>query len=136
MAVTIRNTGSVPVDAWRLSFTLPGQQRLVRGWSGQWRQAGMSVVALGGALPAGGSVATGFDAAYRDVTSLPAEFLLNGTPCGSVLSIEGQNTPASAVGGAARATPEAAAPTAAAQADDNKGKESGNSGKGKGKGKD
>jgi serine/threonine-protein kinase len=78
-AVTIRNTGSAPVAAWRLSFMLPDQQRLVRGWTDRWQQSGHSVVALGGALPAGGVVATGFDAAYGCVTSLPAAFALNGT---------------------------------------------------------
>ena len=92
-AVTIRNTGSAPVDAWRLSFTLPDQQRLLRGWSGQWEQSGLSVHALGGALPPGGSVTTGFDAAYRNVTSLPAGFALNGTACASVMSVLGQQTP-------------------------------------------
>jgi hypothetical protein len=135
-AVTIRNTGSVPVDAWQLSFTLPDRQRLVRGWSGHWRQAGMSVLARGGSLPAGGSVATGFDAAYRDVTSLPAEFLLNGTRCQSVLSVRGQNTPAPPVRAATRSAPKAttaAQPATTDKGADNKGK--GND-KGKGKGKD
>jgi eukaryotic-like serine/threonine-protein kinase len=133
-AVTIRNTGSVPVDAWQLSFTLPDRQRLVRGWSGQWRQAGMSVLARGGVLPAGGSVATGFDAAYRDVTSLPAEFLLNGTRCQTVLSVRGQNTPAPPVRAATRSAPKAttaAEPAGTAKANHNDGR-----GKGKGKGKD
>ena len=92
-AVTIRNTGSAPVTAWRLSFTLPDEQRLVRGWTDRWQQSGHSVQALGGALPAGGAVATGFDAAYRGVTSLPGAFALNGTACGSVLSVQGQSTP-------------------------------------------
>jgi hypothetical protein len=132
-AVTIRNTGSVRVDAWQLSFTLPDQQRLVRGWSGDWRQAGMSVLARGGSLPAGGSAATGFDATYRDVTSLPAEFLLNGTRCQSLLSVRGQNKPARTVRAATRSAPKATTAAQPAKGGDNKGK---GSGKGKGKGKD
>jgi serine/threonine-protein kinase len=135
-AVTIRNTGSVAVDAWQLSFTLPDRQRLVRGWSGHWRQAGMSVLARGGSLPAGASVATGFDAAYRDVTSLPGEFLLNGTRCQPVLSVQGQNTPAPPVRAATRSAPKATTAAQPAKTDkggDNKGK---GSGKGNGKGKD
>jgi eukaryotic-like serine/threonine-protein kinase len=91
-AVTIRNTGSQPVPAWRLSFTLPDEQRLLRGWTGQWQQSGRSILALGGALPAGGSVTTGFDAAYQGATSLPAAFVLNGTACTSVLSVQGRNS--------------------------------------------
>jgi serine/threonine-protein kinase len=131
-AVTIRNTGSAPVAAWRLSFTLPDQQRLLRGWTGRWQQSGRSVQALGGALPAGGSIATGFDAAYRGVTALPAAFVLNGTTCASVLSVRGQSTPT-----ASAPTRSAAKPARPAKAAPAPAKAGGKAeGKGKGKGKD
>jgi eukaryotic-like serine/threonine-protein kinase len=93
-AVTIRNTGDVAVDAWRLTFALPGRQSLIRGWNNRWQQTGVDVQARGGALPAGGSVATGFEAQYRDAAALPAQFLLNGTACQSALSIRNQKAPA------------------------------------------
>ena len=93
-AVTIRNTGDVAVDTWRLTFALPGRQSLVRGWNNRWQQTGVDVQARGGALPPGGSVATGFEAQYRDAAVLPAQFLLNGTLCQSALSISSQKTPA------------------------------------------
>jgi serine/threonine-protein kinase len=124
-AVTIRNTGSAPVPAWRLSFTLPDQQRLLRGWTGRWEQSGRSVLAVGGALAPGTSVTTGFDAAYRGVTALPAAFVLNGTTCASVLSVRGQSTPKAPVPARSVPKPAKAAP-APAKAD----------GRGKGKGKD
>jgi hypothetical protein len=127
-AVTIRNTGSAAVAAWRLSFTLPDRQRLLRGWTGRWQQSGRSVQALGGALPPGSSVTTGFDAAYRDVTSLPAAFALNGTTCASVMSVRGQNTPTAPPPTRSIPKPAKAAP-APAQADDKA------EGKGKDKGK-
>jgi serine/threonine-protein kinase len=130
-AVTIRNTGSAPVAAWRLSFTLPDEQRLLHGWTGRWQQSGRSVQALGGALPAGGIVTTGFDAAYRGVTALPAAFMLNGTACASVLAVRGQSTPkAPAV---TRSVPK---PVKAAPAPAKAGGKAEGKGKGKGKGKD
>jgi serine/threonine-protein kinase len=136
-AVTIRNTGQVPVDAWQLRFTLPDRQTVVRGWTGQWRQTGTDVLALGGALPAGGSVATGFDAVYGDATSLPAEFLLNGTTCRPVLSVLGQSTPPTTAATEGPARPVAQPPAAPPARTDNSGPGSANSGKGKDKpGKD
>jgi eukaryotic-like serine/threonine-protein kinase len=129
-AVTIRNTGQVPVDAWQLRFTLPEQQTVVRGWTGGWRQTGSEVLARGGALPAGGSVATGFDAAYRDATALPAAFMLNGTACTPVLSVFGQSTPPTT------APTQAPARQAAQARADNSGPGSSNSGEGKAKDKD
>jgi hypothetical protein len=133
-AVTIRNTGQVPVDAWQLRFTLPGRQTVVRGWTDRWQQTGADVLALGGALPAGGRVATGFDAAYRDATALPATFVLNGTTCTPVLSVFGQSTPPTTA-----AIDPPAGPAAAAGTDNsgpgNAGSGNDNSGKDKGKGK-
>jgi len=132
-AVTIRNTGSAPVSAWRLSFTLPDEQRLVRGWTDRWQQSGHSVQALGGILPAGGVVATGFDAAYRGVTSLPAAFALNGTACGSVLSVQGQSTPKTSAPTRSTRKAAKAAPAAVPKAGEDKPKAKD---KGKGEGKD
>jgi eukaryotic-like serine/threonine-protein kinase len=131
-AVTIRNTGPVPVDAWQLRFTLPDRQTVVRGWTGQWRQSGTDVLARGGALPAGGSVATGFDAVYRDATSLPAAFALNGTTCTPVLSVLGQSTPPTT---AATEAPTRRPPVAATTRTDNSGKGNADDGEGGGKGK-
>jgi serine/threonine-protein kinase len=141
-AVTIRNTGRVPVDAWQLRFTFPDRQTVVRGWTGQWRQSGMDVLALGGELPAGGTVATGFDAVYRDATALPGAFVLNGTTCTPVLSVLGQSTPPTTAATEAPARPPAAAgtrtdnsgPGSGNSGSGNSGEGKGNSGKGKGNG--
>ena len=88
-AVTIQNTGTVPVADWQLTFDVPAEQRLVRGWTDSWRQDGQVMQVHGGDLPAGGSVATGFDAAYPSVHAVPAQFRLNGSTCRSVLSVAG-----------------------------------------------
>ncbi|HEX8930186.1 MAG TPA: cellulose binding domain-containing protein, partial [Actinomycetota bacterium] len=129
--VTIRNTGSAAVPAWRLSFTLGDQQRLLRGWTGRWEQSGRSVLAVGGALAPGASVTTGFDAAYRGATALPAAFMLNGTACASTLSVRGRNTPSTPA--PVRTTPRPAQAGSAVVAKGGKGKDKG---KGKGEGKD
>jgi eukaryotic-like serine/threonine-protein kinase len=128
-AVTIRNTGSAAVPAWRLSFTLGDQQRLLRGWTGRWEQSGRSVLAVGGALAPGASVTTGFDAAYRGATALPAAFMLNGTACASTLSVRGRNTPSTPA--PVRTTPRPAKAGSTVVAKGGKGK-----GDGKGKGED
>lgn len=86
--VTILNTGSVPVPAWRLSFALPADQRVTEGWAATWKQDGRTVVAQGGKLPAGGTVATGFSTAYGEVAALPVTFRLNGTECQAEMSVQ------------------------------------------------
>jgi hypothetical protein len=110
----------------------------------------MEVLALGGALPAGGIVATGFDADYSDATALPAAFLLNGTACTPALSVFGQSTPPATPPPtpATRAPAQNVAPartdnSGPGNSDDNSGKGKGeggsgddNSGKGKGGGDD
>ncbi|WP_127505445.1 serine/threonine-protein kinase [Actinoplanes solisilvae] len=85
--VTILNTSPVAVPAWQLSFALPSDQRLLKGWSGTWKQQGRTVVAAGGRLPAGGTVATGFATAYGRVATLPVTFRLNGTECQAEMSV-------------------------------------------------
>ena len=92
-AVTIVNTGPVPVSGWQLTFAVPAEQRLLRGWAGVWTQDGRLMRARGDDLPAGGSVATGFDATYRGVNALPAGFQLNGSACRSVLTVADRPEP-------------------------------------------
>jgi hypothetical protein len=91
-AVTVFNTGTTPLNDWQLSFALPTDQRLVRGWSGHWQQTGQSVQTHGTNLPAQGFAATGFDAAYAGVNGLPTRFELDGTACTSNLSVAGQTS--------------------------------------------
>ncbi|WP_250005377.1 serine/threonine-protein kinase [Actinoplanes sp. M2I2] len=85
--VTILNTGEVAVPAWRLSFALPSDQRLLKGWSATWRQKGRTVEAAGGRLPAGGTAATSFSTTYGEVAALPVTFRLNGTTCQAEMSV-------------------------------------------------
>ncbi|MFC3383548.1 serine/threonine-protein kinase [Couchioplanes azureus] len=92
-AVTVANTGTAPISDWRLTFTFPAEQELIRGWNARWRQVGRTVQATGGDLPARASAATRLDGTYRETTALPAEFRLNGTACATVLSAADQTVP-------------------------------------------
>lgn len=59
--VTVANTGSSPVDGWKLAFTLPGGQGITSAWSAE--------------------VSFGFQGAYDGSFAKPAGFSLNGTSC-------------------------------------------------------
>jgi hypothetical protein len=148
-AVTITNTGTVPADRWELAFALPAGQKLVRGWQSGWAQSGDTLQVRGSGLAAGERVSTGFDASYPGTTTLPAEFLLNGTVCQAQLSVAGRSVPpttaavttrpggkAGPAGRAAGAVAPAAKPAKAGKpaksTKDNSGKGSSGSGKGKG----
>jgi hypothetical protein len=148
-AVTITNTGTVPADRWELAFALPAGQKLVRGWQSGWAQSGDTLQVRGSGLAAGERVSTGFDASYPGTTTLPAEFLLNGTVCQAQLSVAGRSVPPTtaavttrpggkagpagrAAGAVAPAGKPAKAGKAAKSTKDNSGKGSSGSGKGKG----
>ncbi|MEH1054533.1 serine/threonine-protein kinase [Micromonospora sp. CPCC 206171] len=89
-AVSISNTGTTAIDNWRLTFDLPGEQRLLRASPGAWKQKGRSVEVRGDALPAEKSFAARLDGTYRGVSSLPTTFTINGTVCRSNFSVAGQ----------------------------------------------
>jgi hypothetical protein len=114
-AVTVLNTGTVAAGKWRLTFALPAGQELVSGTG--WQQDGQSIRFAGTDLSVGSSASTGFDATYRDIAAMPAQFRVNDTVCATELSVAGQT----------------AGPTTGARTvvqDDNGGKGSVNSGKG------
>ncbi|HET8681634.1 MAG TPA: serine/threonine-protein kinase [Micromonosporaceae bacterium] len=100
--VTVHNADAATVEGWRLEFTFPADQRVVRPWTGGWRQSGRTVTVEGQALAAGGSVATGFDGAYRGTNPLPTQFHLNGSACEPMLVWAALPNPA---GGSAEAKP-------------------------------
>ncbi len=93
-AVTIANTGTGAAQDWHLTFVLPDGQKLVRGWDRGWAQDGQALRVRGTGLAAGDRVRTGFDASYRDATTLPGQFRLNGTVCSAEMSVAGATSPA------------------------------------------
>jgi hypothetical protein len=84
--VTLTNSGSAPINGWRLSFTFPGDQKVTQYWSAMLTQTGATVSATGQSwnanLPAGGSAWFGFFGTMRNGgPDTPTNVTLNGAPC-------------------------------------------------------
>jgi hypothetical protein len=83
--VTVTNTGSSPVDAWKLAFALPPGQKVTSAWSAEISPSSGAATAGGMAYNAsiapGGQVSFGFQGAYDGAFAKPGAFSLNGTPC-------------------------------------------------------
>ncbi|WP_307629320.1 GH12 family glycosyl hydrolase domain-containing protein [Streptomyces turgidiscabies] len=83
--VTVTNTGSTPVDGWRLAFTLPSGQQLTSTWSASVSPSSGSVTATGlphnASIAPGGSQTFGFQGTYNGAFTTPGGFTLNGTAC-------------------------------------------------------
>ncbi|TDE08808.1 cellulose binding domain-containing protein, partial [Actinomadura sp. 6K520] len=84
-ALTITNLGS-SVDAWTLTYTYAGNQRLASGWNGRWSQSGGTVTvsneSWNGSLATGAAVQVGAQFAYTGTNTAPSGFALNGMECG------------------------------------------------------
>jgi xyloglucan-specific exo-beta-1,4-glucanase len=86
-SVTIANTGTTAVSAWRLAFTFPAGQRVTSGWGATWTQAAgsadVSATNLGynGSIAPGGSVRIGFNGSWTGSNPAPAAFAVNNDSC-------------------------------------------------------
>ncbi|MFF5897463.1 cellulose binding domain-containing protein [Streptomyces argenteolus] len=83
--VTVANTGSTPVDSWKLAFTLPSGQRVTNAWNATLSGPSGAVTATGLAhsagIAAGASQTFGFQGTYSGTFSQPSGFSLNGARC-------------------------------------------------------
>ncbi|MFF5725124.1 cellulose binding domain-containing protein [[Kitasatospora] papulosa] len=83
--VTVTNTGSTPVDSWKLSFALPSGQRVTNAWNATVSGPLGAVTATGLAhstrIAAGASQTFGFQGTYSGTFSQPSGFSLNGVRC-------------------------------------------------------
>lgn len=84
--ITIKNTGSAPIDGWRLAFGFPlTTQHLTSGWSATWAQSGTDVTATNLAwnktINPGQSVRIGFNGTHSGSNPSPTAFTLNGNAC-------------------------------------------------------
>jgi hypothetical protein len=86
--VTIRNTGASAVTGWTLTFSFPGDQKIINGWNAVVTQTGAAVSATNApynpTIPAGGSVSFGFQAGWHSSDANPTSFLLNQAACTTV----------------------------------------------------
>ncbi|MGC0328772.1 hypothetical protein RKD23_001762 [Streptomyces sp. SAI-170] len=86
--LTVKNTGSAPIDGWRLGFTLPSGQRITSSWNATLTGSSGAVtaapVAYNARIPAGGTQSFGFQGTYSGTFAEPSAFTLNGTACSVV----------------------------------------------------
>ncbi|WDZ83846.1 cellulose binding domain-containing protein [Micromonospora cathayae] len=84
-AVTVRNTGTTPVDGWTVSFSFPGDQQVTSAWNGTVSQSGTTVTARNvdwnRVLGADGSATFGIQGRWSASNASPTSFMLNGAAC-------------------------------------------------------
>jgi poly(hydroxyalkanoate) depolymerase family esterase len=84
-SLTLTNTGSTPINGWRLGFTLPAGQTITGGWGATYTPASGTVTATdasyNAALAPGASVGIGYQAHHTGNSAAPVAFTLNGMAC-------------------------------------------------------
>ncbi|TXS44778.1 GH12 family glycosyl hydrolase domain-containing protein [Streptomyces sp. t39] len=83
--VTVKNSGTAPVDGWDLGFTLPAGQSVTSAWNAAVSPSGGAVTArdigFNQRIQAGGTQSFGFQGTYTGSYAEPAAFTLNGRSC-------------------------------------------------------
>ncbi|MEV8435801.1 PHB depolymerase family esterase [Actinosynnema sp. NPDC051121] len=83
--ITLVNTGTQPVGAWSLGFTLPAGQTITSGWNATYSPTSGTVVAsnvsYNGSIPAGGYVSFGFQGTHTGNTDEPSSYTYYGLDC-------------------------------------------------------
>ncbi len=84
--MTVKNTGSTPVDAWTLAFTFPDAgQQVTQGYSAAWTQAGRRsrrrTCRGTREIRPGASLYLGFTGVHTGTSPEPSAFTLNGGAC-------------------------------------------------------
>ncbi len=82
--VKITNTGPA-VSAWKITFGLPSQQRVLLSWNATHSQNGQTVtaqpVSYDNTIPAGATLPFGFNASDSGTATQPSWYALNGVRC-------------------------------------------------------
>jgi endoglucanase len=82
VSVTIKNSGTTPVEGWTLAWKFGGDQKITNMWNGIYTQSGTEVTvknqSYNAAIPAGGSVSFGFNLSYSGSNAKPTSFTING----------------------------------------------------------
>ncbi|MEU9187762.1 cellulose-binding domain-containing protein [Streptomyces sp. NPDC048484] len=81
--VTVRS--DYALDTWRVGWTFRDGQKMTQMWDGDFEQDGSRVTASAAdynkTVTAGGTLAMGFLASWREANSAPVNFTLNGRSC-------------------------------------------------------
>ncbi|MFB6835457.1 endo-1,4-beta-xylanase [Streptomyces sp. NPDC056361] len=74
--VTVRNTGTAPLNGWTVRWTQPAEQRVTQAWNATVAQTGAEVTAThlssNATIAPGGSTAFGFNGAWTGTNPAPA----------------------------------------------------------------
>ncbi len=85
-AVSIKNTGSLPINGWTLTWTWSGNQQITQSWNSVYTQSGQNVALTNASWnptinPGATLNGIGFNANYSGTNNSPAVFYVNGTLC-------------------------------------------------------
>lgn len=85
-AVSIKNTGSQPINGWTLTWTWAGNQQVIQSWNSTYTQGGHNVALTnapwnGNINPGNTLSGIGFNANYSGTNQNPTVFYVNGTLC-------------------------------------------------------
>lgn len=85
-AVSIKNTGSQPINGWTLTWTWSGNQQITQSWNSTFTQTGQNAALMNASWnptinPGDTLTGIGFNANYSGTNSNPALFYVNGTLC-------------------------------------------------------
>ena len=85
-AITIKNTGSTPIDGWKLTWTWAGNQQITQAWNSNYTESGPNAALTNAdwnpTIAAGATLSgMGFNASYSGSNPAPAAFYVNGTRC-------------------------------------------------------
>ena len=85
-AITIKNTGSQPINGWNLTWTWAGNQQITQAWNSNYTQNGKNASLTNASwnptIAAGATLSgMGFNGSYSGTNTAPTAFYVNGTLC-------------------------------------------------------
>ena len=85
-AITIKNTGSAPINGWQLTWAWPGNQQITQSWNSNYSQTGQNATltneSYNATIAAGATLSgMGFNGSYSGSNNSPTAFYVNGTRC-------------------------------------------------------
>lgn len=83
--ITLSNTGTKPIDGWKLTFTLGAGQKVTNGWNAIFTQNGSTVTAEATSstprIAPDTAVMLGFQGTWSGRNPVPKQFTVNGVRC-------------------------------------------------------
>jgi endoglucanase len=83
--IVLTNTGTSPINGWKLTWTFPGDQKITQLWNATYVQSGEQVTATAESYNAtiapASNVTFGFTGSFTSSDTSPTAFSVNGTAC-------------------------------------------------------